>query len=131
MTTTKPITVEIEDDSHITFYFNDPHEEILCFSEKETRIFGVNVENSPENAPRVYRALLYWFQRMSEDVDHHARFTKLELLQMEQISLLREIILRTANIVDPDCPDADAYLDGHCSLSEAVESALQKGNKNV
>lgn len=39
----------------------------------------------------------------------------------ETIDGMMDIIRRTAAIVDPDCPDIDAYVDGHCGLPEAVE----------
>ncbi|MFH1186092.1 MAG: hypothetical protein V1755_13800 [Chloroflexota bacterium] len=32
------------------------------------------------------------------------------------VRALEELIMETAIVLDPDCPDIDAYLDGHCSL---------------
>lgn len=38
-------------------------------------------------------------------------------------------ILRIVELLDPDCPDKDAYLDGHCDIFELVERAVNKSTK--
>ena len=36
----------------------------------------------------------------------------------------KEQIEKIAGIVDPDCPDTGAYVDGHCCIIEAVQSVI-------
>lgn len=51
-------------------------------------------------------------------------------LEQENARLLKErdaarkIICDTAAIIDPECPDTEAYADGHCSLADATKRAL-------
>ena len=35
-----------------------------------------------------------------------------------------EQIEAIANIVDPDCPDSGAYVDGHCCIVESVQTTI-------
>jgi len=41
-----------------------------------------------------------------------------------EIFRLKNIIYDVVHIVDPTCPDSEAYIDGHCSLSEIVKRKI-------
>lgn len=44
----------------------------------------------------------------------------------EDIARIEKIITDAANLVDPDCPDAGAYMDGHCDLNSAISGAIER-----
>jgi hypothetical protein len=44
----------------------------------------------------------------------------------EHVPRLCEIIRKTAAEVDPECPDVDAYVDGHCSLEESTKGLIDR-----
>lgn len=49
----------------------------------------------------------------------------------EKLAVCRKIIRDTAIIVDPECPDAGAYEDGHCGLAEVTKRKLSEARERV
>jgi hypothetical protein len=43
-----------------------------------------------------------------------------------RIAKLERVILTTAAQLDPDCPDPDAYVDGHVSLAESAQAVIRE-----
>lgn len=60
-------------------------------------------------------------------VDAQQRAEAAALLAERRGQFVREV----AYLVDPECPDAEAYVDGHCSLLEAVRVRLENAQRGV
>lgn len=63
--------------------------------------------------------------QLKEELHNRVRYGEMSVAMCdracETVDAMADIIRRTALIIDPECPDIDAYVDGHCGLPEAVE----------
>jgi hypothetical protein len=47
----------------------------------------------------------------------------------KRVAELEGWVRSTAVILDPDCPDVGAYVDGHCALARSVQEVLDRAEK--
>lgn len=71
--------------------------------------------HTPENVPA----------RVAELVSRYAQMDRLEKDRDRLAAIIRDI----AAVLDPECPDCGAYVDGHCSLVETVQAFRSKHDR--